>query len=432
MAVKRSILALVALVAAFVVSAATYTPAEVPNVHVADRSDFVANPDGVLSRAAVNAINTTLDSLRRRLTVEPMVVVVDNITDPEDADEFATDLFTLWGLGKADKDNGLLILVVMDTHKIVIRTGYGLEGALPDITCGRIIRNVIAPAFRRDDYNGGLVEAVSTIAAILSDPATAEEYRSGERDADFGGSGEDDSDEMFKMWLFFGVLVGFVMLGWLLVMLSRVKGLDDHEKYAKLEKLKAIYLVLTVAFLLIPLFGSLPLLLVLNHWRNHRRRCPNCGAEMKKLDEVHDNEYLTHSQDLEERIGSVDYDVWLCPECGETDVLPYYSGSTPYVECDNCHARTAKPVRTRVVRTPTSTTNGLAVKEYECLNCHHHQHRDIDLGKDHSAEVAAAAAVLGAMGRRGGHGGGSGFGGGSFGGGFGGGSTGGGGASGGW
>lgn len=424
---KRCLSILAALLTFTVVSAATYTPAEVPNVHVADRRDFVANPDGILSPGAVAEMNVALDSMRRALTIEPMVVAVDDITDPLDPDDFATELFTLWGMGKDDKDNGLLILVVKDRRKVVIRTGYGLEGVLPDITCGRIIRNVIAPAFREGDYDAGLMGAVAVIGDIVSDPEVAEEYRSSQRDAD---EGSDNDTDFFRIWLLAGLCVGVVMLLIFLGELIAMRGRDDYDKYVRFEKFKAIYLVLTAGFLLLPLIATLPLMLCLNRWRNRPRKCPNCGAMMKKLDEVHDNDYLTPSQDLEERIGSVDYDVWLCPECGETDVLPYYSGSTPFEECENCHARTAKPVRTRVVKQPTATTNGVAVKEYECLNCHHRRNKYIDLGKDNTAEVMAAAAALGAM-SRGGRGGG-GFGGGSFGGGFGGGSTGGGGASGGW
>lgn len=404
----------------------TYTPAEVPDVHRADRRDFVANPDGILSARAVGAINACLDSLRRSLTVEPMVVAVDNITDPDDPSQFATDLFELWGLGKADKDNGLLVLIVKEQRKVTIRPGYGLEGVLPDITCGRIIREVIAPAFRDGDYDAGTVAAVATIADILSDPVYAEEYRSSAADAD---DATGDDIDPFTLYLVIASTLALVMLLIFLLEYASVRKRDDYHKYRRLVQLKQIYLVLTLAGLFIPCIATIPLLLCLNHWRNHTRRCPNCSAKMEKVDEVHDNDYLTPAQDLEERIGSVDYDVWLCPQCGETDILPYTNMSTPYIECDNCHARTARLVRDRIIQQPTTRSKGRGVREYECLNCHHRNDRyyDIERRPDPTAALAAGA-ILGAGSR----GGGGGFSGGSFGGGFGGGHTGGGGATGGW
>lgn len=424
----RKLLSILMLVAVLAAQAATYTPATVPDVHRADRRDFVANPDGILSPAAVATMNAALDSMRRNLTVEPMVVAVDNITDPDDADQFATELFGLWGLGKADKDNGLLILVVKDIRKVVIRTGYGLEGALPDITCGRIIRQVIAPEFRRDNYDAGLAGAVGVIGEILSDPAVAEEYRSGERDAD--EAADSDDKDFFTFYIMFACFGAIIMLLAFVLEYATVRKKDDYEKYRALAGWKPLYLILSAAGLGIPLIATIPLILSLNHWRNHTRKCPSCGTRMQKVDEVHDNDYLTPSQDLEERIGSVDYDVWLCPSCGETDILPYNSQTTAYVECENCHARTSRLVRERVVQRPTSSRKGRGVREYECLNCHHRNNKYYDIAPDTGALAtgAAAAAILGS-GRRGG---GSSFGGGSFGGGFGGGMTGGGGASGGW
>ncbi|MCI9054696.1 MAG: TPM domain-containing protein [Muribaculaceae bacterium] len=422
---------LVTAVACLAAAAGVYTPASVPDVHRADRRDYVANPDGILSAQAVGAINTALDTLRRSLTVEPMVVAVDNIEDPDDASQFATDLFELWGLGKADRDNGLLILIVKDQRKVTIRPGYGLEGVLPDITCGRIIREVMAPAFRDGDYDAGTVRAVATVASLLSDPVAAEEYRSTAADADFAGDEDDLSP--FGIFLVVASMVAVVMLLIFLLEYAAVRNRDDYDKYRTLVKLKHIYLALTLFGLFIPAIATIPLLLCLNHWRNHARNCPNCSARMKKVDEVHDNDYLTPSQDLEERIGSVDYDVWLCPQCGETDILPYASQSSPYVECDNCHARTARLVRDRIVVRPTTRSQGRGVREYECLNCHHRNDRYYDIPKEPDPMAAVAAgAVIGAAASRRGGGYGGGFGGGSFGGGFGGGHTGGGGATGGW
>ncbi len=174
----------------------------------------------------------------------------------------------------------------------------------------------------------------------------------------------------------------------------------------------------------VPLVASLPLIITLYRWRNRTRRCPRCNARMRKLDEASDNAYLTEAQDLEERLDSVDYDVWLCPECGETDIYPFVKRGSAYKECPVCHARTERHTSTRVLRQPTTLREGIAQKTYACRHCGNIR------TEDHAIPKLPPVVVAPIGGGR--SGGGGGFGGGSFGGGFGGGSTGGGGASGGW
>ena len=405
--------------------AATYSPGDVPNVHVDDRTQFVANPDGILSKQAVARLNLLMQRMRRELSIEPMVVAVDDIDNPSDYQDFATELFELWGLGKADVDNGLLLLIVKDRQEVAIRPGYGLEGALPDITIGRILREEFAPAARAENLDQAAIASMEAMERILSDPNVAEEYRSSQQDVDEAAD-DDPAEDAFGHYVLIMSVVALVMLLILLIRIWTLRGRSDYDKYRALAPWKSVYLILTAAGIFIPLVASVPLILCLNRWRNRPRKCPKCATAMTKVDEVHDNDYLTPAQDLEERIGSVDYDVWLCPECGETDILAYVLPSSTYTECENCHARTMRPTGYRVVKRPTSVNHGVALKDYECLNCHHRRQDKIDLPPDQTRNVAGAAAAGAILGGRGGFGGG--IGGGRIGGGFGGGRTGGGGA----
>jgi uncharacterized protein len=143
---------------------------------------------------------------------------------------------------------------------------------------------------------------------------------------------------------------------------------------------------------------------------------------MKRLDEKSDNAYLTQAQDMEERINSVDYDVWLCGKCGEVDILPYVNSSKDYTVCPQCGARACALSADRVIRKPTTFTEGRGEKIYCCRNCRRQSAVAYNIPK-----LPPVIVVPPTGGGRGGFGGG-GFSGGSFGGG----STGGGGASGGW
>jgi uncharacterized protein len=77
-----------------------------------------------------------------------------------------------WKVGQEKKDNGAVLFVFVDDHKMFIQVGYGLEGALPDAICKRIVEEEIKPHFRTSDYSGGLKAGVD---AMLK--ATRGEYQ---------------------------------------------------------------------------------------------------------------------------------------------------------------------------------------------------------------------------------------------------------------
>ena len=134
---KKTLPLILALFAALTVTGRVYRVDEIPNVHLADRTRFVSNPDGIVSAAAQTRIDSTLSRLRHTTSAEMVAVVVDDI-EGGDIDSYANELFNLWGLGKKDNNNGVLLLVARDLRKAVIRTGPGVEGALTDAACGRM------------------------------------------------------------------------------------------------------------------------------------------------------------------------------------------------------------------------------------------------------------------------------------------------------
>ena len=94
-----------------------------------------------------------------------MIITVPNLGAWE-ISEFAYSIGDAWGVGQADLDNGLVIAVAVEDRKVFLATGRGLEGALPDALCGRIVRNIIVPSFKEGDYYAGIDRAVD--AAILT------------------------------------------------------------------------------------------------------------------------------------------------------------------------------------------------------------------------------------------------------------------------
>lgn len=95
---KIAIISLLLLVCPLI-RAIEYTVDKVPNVHLDDGRRFVSNPDGILSAETVNTLDQMLFSLQEANTSEVAVVALQSIGD-NDIDDFATELFTRWGIGK--------------------------------------------------------------------------------------------------------------------------------------------------------------------------------------------------------------------------------------------------------------------------------------------------------------------------------------------
>ena len=145
-------------------AARPYGVEEIPNVQVGNRYRFTSNPDGVLSPSAVAEIDSLCYSLRHRALAQVAVVAVEDIRG-DDLFSFAHTLFSQWGVGRADSDNGLGILLVVDRREVRFVTGPGLEGVLPDALCKRIQMRYMLPYFREGDYSAGMVAGLRGIGA---------------------------------------------------------------------------------------------------------------------------------------------------------------------------------------------------------------------------------------------------------------------------
>ena len=95
-----------------------------------------------------------------------VVVTLDNLRGYE-IEEYGLELARHWGIGHKDYDDGVLLIVAPNERQVRIEVGYGLEGVLTDAKSSEIIRHILLPAFKRGDYNGGIVEAVDVMTRII-------------------------------------------------------------------------------------------------------------------------------------------------------------------------------------------------------------------------------------------------------------------------
>jgi uncharacterized protein len=277
---------------------------------------WVTDMAGALQADTVARLNDTIDDYER-LTGTEMAVVVVRSLDGTSIEEAAVKLFELWRIGKKNRDNGLLLLWSTGDRRVRVEVGYGLEGVLPDGKAGAILDGYVIPKFKSGKFDEGILAGVDALLAVARNedvplPAAASE------------SYEDDGGGLFIPVLL--SLIGTIPFG----------------------------------------IGSL---IGFRKWRRYRRRhCPQCHTRMLLLSESEDDALLQEGQLAEERLGSVDYDVWTCPDCSHHFTLRYPKWVSQYEKCPQCANRTTSSTEHVITAATTSATGSARVVE-QCAFC---------------------------------------------------------------
>ncbi len=147
-------------------NAKVYKVKDVPMVHLADRTRYVSNPDGILSKSTVASIDSMLFSLEEKTGIQALVAVLTGI-EGGDCFDFAYRLGEENGIGQEGRDNGLVVLLSTDERCIQFATGYGLEGVLPDAICKRIQQRYMVEHFGHDNWDVGMLEGMRAVCGHL-------------------------------------------------------------------------------------------------------------------------------------------------------------------------------------------------------------------------------------------------------------------------
>jgi uncharacterized protein len=288
--------------------------ASIPNPR-AQNGTWVTDSAGMLRPETIARLNETIGALERETDIEMAVVVIRSL-DGLSIEEAAVKLFNMWGIGKKDRDNGLLLLWSTGDRRVRVEVGYGLEGVLPDAKVGAILDAYVIPAFKATKFDDGIVAGVNALVAAARNQdvplpaATSESY-------------EQESGGVLSFWL--------PVLGW------GSAGLGSLVGFRK--------------------------------WRRYRRRdCPQCHARMVLLKDNEDDALLNAGQVTEERIESVDYDVWNCPSCQHHFTLRYPRWLSLYEKCPQCSNRT-KSKKEKVIEAATTSSTGTARVIEQCAFC---------------------------------------------------------------
>lgn len=203
---------------------------------------YVNDFANVLDTQCKNDLNDMLAKLDENTTVEVAIVTMTNLQGA-DPFQFTTALAREAGVGKADKDNGLVIMTAMEERKFQIATGYGLEGDLPDARLNQISRDYLVPYFKQEDYCGGFKSTVTAISNILMGNETANTT-----------TAASPFDNLWNNAWIFAILLGGIPFFIGLIMRNP---LDKSDSYTVSDS-DGDYEV------------------------RHLERCPNCGSIMRR------------------------------------------------------------------------------------------------------------------------------------------------------
>ena len=174
----------------------------------------VTDLTGTLSAGERTALEQKLAALEARKGAQVAVLAVPT-TQPETIEQYGLRVAEQWQLGRKGVDDGALIVWAKDDRRVRIEVGYGLEGALPDITAKRIVRDIIIPPFREGRFYAGIDAGVDAVTKVIDgEPLPAPSQ----------GSATGAFRLGFEELLFFGLIGVFVGGGILRAVFGRFVG----------------------------------------------------------------------------------------------------------------------------------------------------------------------------------------------------------------
>ncbi|MGC0392598.1 MULTISPECIES: TPM domain-containing protein [Bradyrhizobium] len=136
------------------------------DVAVPQLTGRVVDRTGTLSSSDIAALSQKLLEFENRKGSQIAVLIVPT-TQPETIEQFSIRVAEAWKIGRKKIDDGAILVVAKNDRHLRIEVGYGLEGALTDVTSRRIIDEVITPKFKTGDFAGGISDGVDRMIRVV-------------------------------------------------------------------------------------------------------------------------------------------------------------------------------------------------------------------------------------------------------------------------
>ncbi len=172
----------------------------------------VIDQTATLSPAEISQLEQTLREFEAKKGSQVAVLIVPT-TEPEAIEQYSIRVADAWKLGRQKVDDGVILLIAKNDRTLRIEVGYGLEGALTDITSKRIISETITPYFKQGDFNGGIMAGVQQMLRVIDgEPLPPPSHKS--------GSGSQNGSQFFPII----ILIAFAVGGTLRAILGKFLG----------------------------------------------------------------------------------------------------------------------------------------------------------------------------------------------------------------
>jgi uncharacterized protein len=340
---------------------------------------FVSNPDDILSKQELTYLDSIIKNAQDSSKAEIAIVILNSIGD-EVPKTFANQIFNLWGIGNKETNNGVLILSVMDQRRIEFETGYGIEPILTDAKCFDIQQEFMVPRFKEGNYGKGIIDGTNEIVRILFgrtqdikptdldySPSAEQEIQ---RQNNFANNIHSNFYTRNKGCIIFYLVSGlfFILLFFIILILSFL----NKDYFIRYQNMRLFRLYIWFILFPVPFIGIyLYVVRLTEKWRNTPRISAKTGLIMHKLSETEDDKFLKTGQLAEEKVKSVDYDVWISEEEGDILIQSYKRWFSKYSACPKCKFKTYYKVYDRVITPATYSSSGTGEKHYSCVNCGH-------------------------------------------------------------
>ena len=139
-------------------------------------TNFVVDQADIIPPKAEAQLDRKPGELQRRTHHQLAIVTVSSLQG-YDINDYSIRLARNWGVGRRHYDDGVLLIVAPNEHRVRIEVGYGLEATLTDPRCAEIVRDLILPRFKADDMPGGIAAGADAIIARLNSAAPLEKAK---------------------------------------------------------------------------------------------------------------------------------------------------------------------------------------------------------------------------------------------------------------
>ena len=163
----------------------------------------ITDLSGTLDAGQLGSLEAELRAFEQKKGSQIAVLMLPS-TQPETIEQYAIRVAERWKIGRAKVDDGVILVIAKNDHKLRIEVGYGLEGTIPDVVAKRVIREVIAPHLLANDFYGGIRDGTQTLMRLIEGETLPPPARS-------QISSVDDYQSLFVVLLVVVIVAGGVL-----------------------------------------------------------------------------------------------------------------------------------------------------------------------------------------------------------------------------